>query len=116
MSKGTCKSHPKIFNFRKGIMGTDMLFQLGLFFFKSRQGSCKRKRFAIRIAVTRYTPHRSVLEELPHTAHASGNDAKALQRIRMAYAHWGYPFGNKAFYPYPGHFEPAAIHGNPIIA
>ena len=32
---------------------------------------------AVGLAVARHPPHRSVHEELPHTAPASGNDAKA---------------------------------------
>ncbi len=31
---------------------------------------------AVGMLVTRHPPHRSVREELPHTALASGNDAK----------------------------------------
>jgi len=50
---------------------------------------------AVGMPVARHPPHRSVLEELPHTAPTSGNDANTHQRIKdgtrldvSAQAHW----------------------------
>ncbi len=55
--------------------------------------------------VARHSPHRSVHEELPHTAPTSGNDANTHQRIRMAHD-LTYPLkrtGRACPTLYPGH-------------
>lgn len=41
------------------------------------------KSVTVGMAVTRHHPHRSVREELPHTAHALSFDAEAGNGIRM---------------------------------
>ena len=80
----------------------------------------EEKRVAVGMPVTRHPPHRSVREELPHTAPALGNDAQTLRRIRMAYPRDGNAPGNQAIHPVPGeavlvaaaleHLEPQPIH------
>ncbi len=59
------------------------------------------KPVAVGMPVARHPPLRSVREELPHTAPASGNNAKTHQRIRVADTGNGNPFGNQSLHPIP---------------
>ncbi len=57
------------------------IFQHRLHGFLIRSASNKKKRWvAVGMPVTRQPPHRSVHGELPHTAPASGDDAKEEKR------------------------------------
>lgn len=59
-------------------------------------------RVAVGMPVPRHPPHRSVREELPHTAPASGSDAQTFRRIRVADSRlWDIPV-NQAAHPIPG--------------
>ncbi len=52
-------------------------------------GGVSNKRVAVGMPVARHPPPRSVREELPHTAPASGRNAQAFARIRMQYSRLG---------------------------
>jgi hypothetical protein len=56
---------------------------------------------AVGTLVAQRPPHRSVREELPHTALALGNNAKADQRIRMTNTDKREPPVHETFHPIP---------------
>ena len=56
---------------------------------------------AVGMPVAQHPPHRSVLEELPHTALALGHNAKANQRVRMTNSGERKPPVHETFHPIP---------------
>jgi integrase len=61
------------------------------------------RRVAVGMLVARHPPHRSVLEELPHTAPASGGDAETHPRVGMTDTGWGKPPFHEAPHAGPGY-------------
>src|SRR5580704_6343646 len=56
---------------------------------------------AVGIRIAPYPPHGSVRADFPHTALASGNDAQAALRIRVADAGRRQPVADEPFHTFP---------------